>query len=84
MSKYFVIVDGKAIDHRYKKIDKGHYAFYLGEVLVGQVINSGSRLGWGAVSNIRLNEFGPVGGFKNRHYAIEYLLQFNGYRDRGN
>ena len=76
---YSTIVDGEVIDWRYKKLQKGHYAFYLGDTLVGQVITSGRRLGWSVISNIRLNEIGPVGGFKNRHYATEYLLQFNRY-----
>ena len=37
---YSTIVDGEVIDWKYKKLQKGHYAFYLGDTLVGQVVNS--------------------------------------------
>jgi hypothetical protein len=35
------IVDGKVLDHRYKKIGDFIYNFYVGDIFIGQVFNMG-------------------------------------------
>lgn len=77
---YSVIVDGQVIDYRYKKLVNNHYAFYIGEVLVGQVTKSGRR-GWTAISQYEHHGLCPLSGFKSRADATEFLLKLSPYRN---
>lgn len=74
---YSVVIDGKVLDFRYKKLQENHYAFYIGDILVGQVFNL--KRCWSAVSCEHRGAMTRMQGFKNRYYASEYLLQLNGY-----
>jgi hypothetical protein len=78
-----IIIDNKVLDFKFKK--QAHftdasraYAFYIGDILVGQVFNFSS--GWTAVSK-QPHPLCPVVGFKTRLDAAEMLLKLNGYRD---
>jgi hypothetical protein len=86
MSKWFHIVNGKGYDWHYRRHPalKEHpddsylndvWLFYLDDILVGQVFNSG-RMGWGC-----FDQFGgfsePLYGFKTRHLATSAMLQLS-------
>ena len=79
MSKYSVIINGEVLDYRFKKLQTGfHYAFYVGDIYVGQVFNMGKY--WSAVAADG-NSLCPINGFKNRLYACEILLKMRGLVD---
>jgi len=74
-SKYSINCnDGKVRTFRYKKQSDFIYAFYLGELLMGQLFNMGKS--WSAVSWVKDPDGQrKVGGFKTRHDAVNYLIQ---------
>ena len=74
---YSVIVDGNVLDFKYKRGFEFSYAFYIGDILIGQVFNMGRH--WSGVS-WEPHPLGAVSGFKTRHDAAEFLLKLNGYR----
>lgn len=83
MSKYFAIVDGKALDWHFRPVTDNHYAFYVGDMLLGSIFNLSRN--WSAVCapeytvwferNGLKQTFGSVQGFKTRFDAAEYLLK---------
>ncbi len=79
MSKCSIVVDKKVLDFRYKKLTDFSYAFYVGDILVGQVFKM--KRYWSCVSH-EPHELCPVDGFKLRHYAAEFLIKLNGYYNR--
>ena len=69
---------GKVLDFKYKKVQgHWHYAFYIGDILVGQVFRMGKG-NWSAVSETP-NDLCPVNGFRSRYYASNFLLWIGGY-----
>jgi len=79
MSKYSINVNGKVLDFGYKKRINNAYLFYIGDILIGQVINSGRY--WSCFSQ-KPYKLGVVDGFKTRQNACSFLLQLNGYYDK--
>ncbi len=78
MGKYALVWEGEVHDYRFKLLQENwHYAFYCGDIYMGQVFNLG-RAGWSAVPKV------PTGftydGFKTRRAAAEMILKVNGYR----
>ena len=73
-----VMVDGKWKDFRYIRQTPIITAFYLDEILIGQIFKArrGSYAGvlWGG------HQYNGISGFKTRHAAAEYLLFIGGYR----
>ena len=73
---YSVVVDGKVLDMRYKKMEHNHgYVFYVGDIYVGQIFKTRNR--WCAVSSKPSNGLCPLDGFRSRYHASEFLLKFN-------
>jgi hypothetical protein len=80
MSRYFELVDDKAYDYHYVKLQKGHYAFKLWDydtdhkILIGQVTH-GCR-GWNAIPecSLKVRFISPVYSFQSRMAAVQYLL----------
>ena len=64
-----VIVDGKILYFRYKKMQvHDGYNFYIDTILIGQIFKM--RKGeWTAVSGYRPYEFGVIEGFRSRYHA---------------
>ena len=74
------IYQGKVLDFKYKqcKIQKFIFAFYIGDILIGQIFKHGKH-NWTAVS-FHPNALGRrVSGFGTRYHASEYLLDINGF-----
>lgn len=74
---YSVNVKGEILDYHYKKLTAFSYAFYIGDILIGQLFNM--KRSWSAVSHIPFKNIGLVHGFKTRFDACQYLLQLQGY-----
>jgi hypothetical protein len=72
---YSSIVDGKVLDFYFKRQTEGTYAFYLGNIFVGQVFHIGKS--WSCVSQRTHNDLCPVDGFRTRYHAAEMLLRMN-------
>ena len=70
---YSVVHEGRVLDFSYKKLNEDHYAFYIGEILIGQTFKM--RAGWSAVSNLVPNPLGVIEGFKTRYNASIYMLK---------
>jgi len=81
MGMYSVNVAGKVLDYKYKKQTEIIYAFYIGDILIGQLFKM--RRGWSAVSWKTHSELCPVHGFRTRFDASEFLLKVNGYVKEG-
>ncbi len=74
---YSIVLDGKVLDYRYKKMNDFTYAFYVGDIYVGQVFRM--RKGrWACIGN-KANDLCPVHGFADRLYASEFILKLGGY-----
>lgn len=72
-----VMVDGKWKDFRYIRQSPTITAFWLGDLLIGQIFkmhNGYSGVLWGG------HQYNGITGFKTRHAAAEYLLFIGGYR----
>jgi len=68
------IVNGKVLDFKFKKLQNNHHAFYIGDILIGQVFKM--RSGWSSVIDFRpCVNVGVVNGFKTRYSAVQYMLQ---------
>lgn len=76
MSKYGVVIDGKVTPYRFKKMQRGMWAFYLGDAYVGQLHNLGHD--WSCVGKTP-NKLCPIRGFKSRLAAVEMLLKLEGF-----
>lgn len=74
---YSYVKDGKVLDYHWKKLMDGVYAFYIGDIYLGQVFNL-NRGGWSAVSK-KPNDLCPIAGFKTRLKASEMLIKLAGY-----
>ena len=86
-----LIVNGKVLDYKFKKTVDGIYAFYIGDILIGQVFRIANH--WSAVStepsrqltySPGIDEFilysmSMVDGFKSRLFAADYMLKLQGY-----
>lgn len=73
---YSITIDSKVLDYNYKKLDDFTYAFYVGDIYIGQVFRM--KKYWTAVSG-KPCDICPVEGFKNRLYASQFLLKLEGY-----
>ena len=73
---YSIVLDGKVLDYRYKKMNHFTYAFYVGDIYVGQVFRM--KHYWSCISS-KPNDLCPVDGFKNRFHASEFILKLGGY-----
>jgi hypothetical protein len=71
---YSAIVDGKVLDFHFKLLIKDQYAFYLGDIFVGQIFHINKS--WDCVS-YKSHELNPVCGFRTRYHAAEMLLKMN-------
>lgn len=77
-----IIHKGRVLDFHYKKLNDFTYAFYVGDIYVGQVFRAKRYWSCVGTSGSRLY---PQDGFKNRYYASEFLLKVESYReDQGN
>lgn len=68
------IRDGKVLDFRYKVQDELIQAFYIGDILIGQVFRLGKN-NWSCVSWEYPHDVYPVDGFKSRYHASEFMLR---------
>jgi hypothetical protein len=71
-----LVVNGKVLDYKFKKTVDGIYAFYIGDILIGQAFKM--RRDWSAVSII-CERMSKVDGFKTRIRAADYMLKLQGY-----
>jgi hypothetical protein len=71
-----LVVNGKVLDYKFKKTVDGIYAFYISDILIGQVFRMANH--WSAVS-IEHNSMSKVDGFKSRLFAADYMLKLQGY-----
>ena len=71
-----LVVNGKVLDFRYKKITDSISAFYIGSIYVGQVFKMHKRA-WSVVAKTP-NKICPVDGFARRRDAAEFLLKLEG------
>jgi hypothetical protein len=76
MMPYSIIIEGKVLDVRYKRLVNGLQAVYFGDIYFGQVVEL--RTGWCAVSKDPY-PFMPVNGFKTRLSAVEFILRLSGH-----
>ena len=75
MSKYFHIEDSKVLDWHFKKGNfNDSWFFYVGDIFIGQVFRE-KRNYFTAVSAKYPVGF-PVQGFRSRHIAAEFLLDW--------
>lgn len=79
---YSVVHEGKVLDYHYKKQNEFTYAFYIGDILIGQVFKMRggcwSCVGW-KTKNEHMHSLYPVDGFKTRFHASEFMLKAAGY-----
>ena len=73
---YSVVVGKEVLDFKYKKLNEFTYAFYIGDILIGQIFKLNKS--WAAVTH-KPNALCPVYGLKTRHYAAELMLKMGGY-----
>lgn len=73
-----IVLDGKVLDFRYKKQTDFCTAFYVGDILVGQIFNMGSQ-GWAAVCSGDC-QMRSATGFKTRYAASDFMLKSRGLR----
>lgn len=73
---YSIIVEGKVLDLRCKRLANGLQAVYFGDTYFGQVVLIG-RTGWSAISKDPY-PFMPVSGFKTKLAAVEFILKLAG------
>ena len=74
---YSEIVDGKVLDYRFKKLESNgyrHYAFYIGDIYIGQLFGDEKKRNWSCVS-CNPNPLFPISGFRTRLDACEILLK---------
>ncbi len=76
MSKYFVVVDGKALDFRFKKLQEHHSAFYIDDIYIGQIFKM--MRSWSIVGKTP-NRLYPIDGLKTRLDCCTLLLKLEGY-----
>jgi len=74
---YSVNYKGKILDYRYKRLVDFIYAFYVGDIYVGQLFRMHKHC-WSCVSG-KPSKLSPVDGFKSRFYAAQFLLKLNNY-----
>jgi len=75
-----IVLDGKVLDFKYKKVSTICYNFYIGHnILVGQLFKK-SKTDWACVSwtdeEIPLR---ALDGFRSRYKASQCLLKMGGY-----
>lgn len=77
--------EGKVLDFHFKPLQINHSAFYIGDILVGQIFKHTGRLKyWTAVAlTPRVNNLHSVSGFGTRWKAAEWLLKAEGYTTDG-
>ena len=68
------IVNGKVLDHKYVNQKDGFYAFFLGDMCLGQIVKN-RRGGWCAIPIHTQSVYGKVEGFRTREDAAEFILQ---------
>jgi len=77
------IYDGKVLDWSYKKMTiDDWYAFYIGDIYVGQVSKRDRDDSWTAISAESSVMF-PVTGFQTRYYASKFLIEIQSYDRAG-
>lgn len=90
MSKYSLNVNGVMKNYRYKLLQEGggdppyrHYAFYLDDIYVGQIMKSTYGRGgttWTACTGATPSKnVCPCFGFATRDHAADFLLKLEGY-----
>jgi hypothetical protein len=75
---YSIIVDGKVLDLRFKRLGNGLQAIYFDDLYFGQVGDMGRNMGWCAISKDPY-PFMPVYGFKTRLAAVKFVLKLAGH-----
>lgn len=82
---YSINWKGKVLDYNYRKMQENHFAFYIGNIYVGQLFKNTGRLKyWSAVAKTpRPNSMHSVSGFYTRWKACEWLLKAEGYTVEG-
>jgi hypothetical protein len=77
-----VVHEGRVLDFKYKKQNEFTYAFYIGDILIGQVFRMGDQK-WSAVGwhnpESDMHRLYPVDGFRSRYHASEFMLKMAGY-----
>lgn len=80
---YSLVYEGKVLDFHYKKQTDSIYAFYVGDILVGQVFrmrrNQWSCVGWKGGKLEGGISIYPVDGFKTRFHASDFMLKAGGF-----
>ena len=81
---YSTVYQGKVHDWKYKKMThNGWYAFYIGDIYVGQVVKKDRDNSWAVISSKPCIGNGAE-GFQNRYYASKFLLEIQSYNDHSN
>jgi hypothetical protein len=76
MSKYFAFYQGKYRDWKFKVDSDGfRHCFYLDEILIGHLFKY-RKNEWAVVPAHPTGLGGSVSGFRSRHSAAEFALQF--------
>jgi hypothetical protein len=70
------IVDGAVLDWRFKKRNAFTFAFYIGDIFVGQIFKMRRR--WSVVGKSP-NILCPIDGLASRADAAELLLKLEGF-----
>ena len=70
------IHNGQVLDYHYKKLGNGGYAFYIGDIYIGQLYKVGKA--WSVVGRAP-NKLCPIEGFISRWKAAQFLLKLEGY-----
>ena len=74
---YSIILDGKVLDFKYKKVSSYIWAFYVGDIRVGQVFKM--KHCWSCVGDVTTCNLYPVDGFRTKYHASEFMLKAGGF-----
>lgn len=77
MSLYSICYNGSVLDFYWKKINKGNYNFYIGDINMGIITKT--RKSWSACPSKINTDISLIHGFKTRHFAANYLIMYMGY-----
>lgn len=78
---YSVIHNGKILDFKYKRQNDFTVAFYIGDILIGQIFKLGGKYSaviWHDIPGNSARKH--VKGFASRYDASAYMLEATGYQ----
>ena len=72
---YSVIINGKVLDFKFKRLNDFTYNFSVGDIFLGQIYHIDKS--WSCVSFLASSDLCPINGFRTRFDAAEMLLKIN-------